>query len=696
MIDWTFKIVFTFFFILLFQVGQAQTKADIIQQRLEFISEQFESEEISMEDVFDVLSYHYDHPLNLNDCSKEELEQLMLLNNIQINDLLTHIEDGNEFKTIYELLNLNYWNSQLVEMILPFIRIGIQQDSKVNSFRDKLSNIQSEVISRWIRVAENKAGYESVSDEQKLESNSYYWGSPDKLYTRYRLKYEKKLSIGLTMEKDPGEQLIRNDKQFGYDFYSAHAYYKGNKWLRKIALGDYHFEMGQGLAFWSGYAFGKTADAMLVKKNARGISPFTSVDESRFLRGAAAEFGFRNWSVSFFASQKKIDGSLDVFLDSTINEEVRFASSINLTGLHRTTSERAKMNSIQEQIYGTYLKYESRSLHLGIGAVQQQYDTPLDRPFQEYSQFEFNGSQLLNLNFDYNYVYRNLNFFGEIANSTDSKSFAILQGLTMAIDNKAEISLIYRKYDKQYHTFYASGFGERSRTINEEGIFMGTKFSFNNAWNMNTYVDLFKFPWLTYGVNLPSFGNEILGQLTYKPSNKIELYVRVREKNKMQNSSNYNGVIRPIENNKQRNYRINFTYQLSKEWQWKNRIELVTVNRTGETRETGLVISQDLIYRPKKIPIDLIARYALFDTENFDTRLYVYESNLLNVFSVPAYFNEGSRYYLMIKYQYKQNFEFWIRYASFIYANQLEIGSGAELIEGTTKSEVGVQLRIRF
>ena len=76
--------------------------------------------------------------------------------------------------------------------------------------------------------------------------------------------------------------------------------------------------------------------------------------------------------------------------------------------------------------------------------------------------------------------------------------------------------------------------------------------------------------------------------------------------------------------------------------------------------------------------------------------LLSFESNLLNVFSIPAYFNEGSRYYILLKYEYKKNVELWLRYAAFVYANQTALGTGPERIDGSTRSEVGVQLRVRF
>ncbi len=685
------------FFIFLAVSASGQTKSEVIQQRMEFIAEEFETEEISLEDVFDNLSNYYDNPLNLNSASKEELEQLLLLSDIQINELLVYREKIGSLKTIYELLEFQFWSNQTVENILPFVKISkLDEEKKKVTLSEMLKDMKSEAMFRWIRGIEEKAAYADVTDEEREQSNSYYWGSPDRLYSRFRFRYKTSLSMGITMEKDPGEQIFGQTQPKGFDFYSAHVFYSGKKFVRKIAVGDYHFEMGQGLAFWSGYAFGKTADALLIRKNGRGLSPYASVDETRFLRGAAAELGVKNWSLTVFASQKYVNGNIAVITDSLEGDEARLASSVNLSGLHRTTSEITRKNSLQETILGSYLKYQTRSLQFGFGAVQQIYDVPLERDLRPYNQFEFRGNQLLNLSADYSYVLKNLNVFGEIARSSTSGGLAIIQGATLAIDNKASVSVLYRNYAKDYHTFYSRGFGERSRTINEEGLFIGTKFNFNKYWNMNVYADIFKFPWLVFRIDKPSVGHEVLGQLSYRPSAKIEMYLRIREQSRMQNSRNYEGTIRPIEEVVQRNFRFNFNYKFTSSLQWKTRVELVTVSRPSMPFEKGFVLAQDLVFRPTKFPVDVSVRYALFDTDSFDTRLYLFESNLLNVFSIPAYFNEGSRYYILLKYEYKKNVELWLRYAAFVYANQTTLGTGPERIDGSTRSEVGVQLRVRF
>jgi hypothetical protein len=682
-------------FVLLSKTLLGQQKTAVIQQRIEFIAEELEVEDISLEDLFNSLSYYYDHPLNLNSASKEELEQLLLLSDFQINDLLLHIERHGKLISIYELQSLKYWDLTTIQNVLPFVKVDDQLDKLQLSFKEFLKEGKFEMYLRWIRGIEQKKGYEDVSDQEKLESNSYYWGSPDRLYSRIRFHYRTNISVGVTMEKDAGEQFFGDKQPNGFDFYSAHAFYKGGKFVRKIAVGDYQMQVGQGIAFWTGYAFGKTADAVSVKKNARGLRQYTSVDETRFLRGAGVELGWKNLSLTTWASHKGVDGSIQV-IDTLTGDDARLASSINLTGFHRTNSEIERKNSVMETIFGANAKYETRNLQVGLSAIQQSYDTPLERDFRNYNQFEFRGEELTNLSLDYSYVFKNMNFFGEVARSSSSGSFATVLGAIMAVDSRASVSVVYRNYPKDYHTFYAQGFGESSRPINEEGLFIGTVFNFNESWRFNAYGDIFKFPWLAFRVDAPSEGHEFLGQLTYKPSRKLEVYGRMREQMRQQNSREYEGNLRPIEDVVQRNYRINLNYKISDAFRWKSRVEYVTVDRQSVGRQDGIVLIQDLLYKPKNFPVDIAFRYAIFNTDSFDSRIYAFESNIQNVFSIPAYFNDGSRAYILLRYTFLRRFDLWVRYAAFHYSNENGLGQGAEYIDGNTRSEIAMQLRIRF
>lgn len=672
---------------------QAQTRQEIVQQRIEFISEQLEAEEVDLTDVIASLNYYIDHPLNLNNATREQLQEIGLLTDVQINDLLLHRKQFGKLISKYELQVLKYWDLSTIQLILPFIKIDDKLDQVHVSLKEALKYGKFELFLRYQTIPEPKAGYERVPDSVLLSSNKYYHGNADRYYTRFRYSYRTNISVGFTAEKDPGEQFFRGSQKQGFDFYSAHAYYKGGKYLRGIAVGDFQVQIGQGLNFWSGYAFNKTADVANIKKNAQALRPYTSVDENRFMRGVGIDLGYKNWSLTLFGSQKQVDGSV---VSDSLLDEFEFVSSINLSGLHRTNSEIARKHTLTERIVGSNVRYQKGGFQAGVAAISQGYTSPFNRDTLPYSQFDFRGKSLTSFSADYSYVWRNMNFFGEYARSYEQKDHAILQGLIIALDARASLSLLYRNYGKAYHTFYNNAFSEGSRTQNENGLYMGLRLKLSSAWSINTYYDVFQASWLKYQLDAPSSGHEFLFQPSYKPNKQLEIYARFRQQLRQKNSRDSDGTITPIEDVFQRNYRLNLSYQISEAITLKSRIEYVTIHRPSNTPEKGMLFTQDILLRPKSSPIDIAFRYALFDTDSYDSRLYSFESNALYVFSVPAYYYQGSRAYLMVRYTFLRKFDLWVRYGNFIYANRTSLSSGSEEISGNRKSDLTVQLRMTF
>ena len=671
----------------------AQQRSEIIQQRIEFIAEQLETEEIDLTNVIEYLNYYFDNPLNLNSASAMNLEDLNLLSAVQINDLLLHRKLFGKFISIYELQSLEYWDLQTIQLILPFVRVDDRLDNLHISLKEALEHGSYEMYLRYQATPESKNGYTKVNDSILQNSNSYYYGNADRYYSRVRYSYRTNISIGVTGEKDAGEQFFKGAQKNGFDFYSAHAFFKGGKYLRSVALGDYQIQIGQGLNLWSGYAFGKTADVTNVKKTANPLRPYTSVDEARFMRGAAVDIGYKDFSMTTFASVKKMDASV---ISDSIYEDLEFVSSINISGLHRTNSEIAKKNLLTEKIFGSNLRYRNRSFQAGIAGVYQGYTTEFNKAIQPYNQFDFRGKDMLSFSGDYSWVYKNFNFFGETSRTSYSGSWANLHGVLFSLDSRASFSLLYRNYQRGYQTFYNTGFSEGSNTQNESGIYAGLKMKLSSAWSVNSYIDLFKFPWMKYTVDAPSFGHEIMVQPSYKPTKQLEIYARYREQMRQKNSRDSDGTVTELEDVLQRNYRLNISYAVSEFFTIKSRIEYVTIQRKSNTPEDGFIFTQDVLYKPKKLPFDLALRYALFDTDSYDTRIYSYENNALFVFAIPAYYYQGSRAYAMIRFSFLRRCDLWFRYGVFIYNNRSAIGSGAEEIKGSKRSDITLQFRVKF
>jgi hypothetical protein len=266
----------------------------------------------------------------------------------------------------------------------------------------------------------------------------------------------------------------------------------------------------------------------------------------------------------------------------------------------------------------------------------------------------------------------------------------------LSLDPRFSMGILYRNYQKEYQTFYNAGFSEGSNTQNEEGTYAAIKWKLSSSWSVNGYVDVFRFPWLKYGVDAPSNGSEILIQPVFKPSKTFELYGRFRQQIRQKNSRDTDGTVTELEDVVQRNYRLNMSCVLSEFITLKSRLEFVSIHRPSNQPEKGMLFSQDLIFKPKSAPFDLSLRFALFDTDSYDTRIYTFESNALYAFAVPAYYYQGSRAYVLLRYSFLRSCDLWVKYGVFLYENRSSISSGAEKIVGNRKSDLLVQLRISF
>ena len=113
-------------------------------------------------------------------------------------------------------------------------------------------------------------------------------------------------------------------------------------------------------------------------------------------------------------------------------------------------------------------------------------------------------------------------------------------------------------------------------------------------------------------------------------------------------------------------------------------------------KQSGIVLFSDLIFRPEKLPLNFTFRICFFDTDSYDSRIYAYEHDVLYAFSVPAYFHRGNRFYIMSRIKLSGFIDLWIRYSLTVYHNRNRIGSGLDEIEGNSKSDVKIQLRIKI
>lgn len=655
---------------------------------------QQEDENISYEDLYETLFQYYQQPINLNNTTPEELASLFILSRPQIASFFKHIQDNGKLLSIYELQAIPDFDLITIYKLLPVVRVedaGLYADSRP-LWQRLIGEDNNALILRYERTLQQRLGY--TATDSASSSKSRYVGSPDKLYLRYRQSHAQDYSLGITAEKDAGEAFTwdSNTKRYGFDFYTAHFQLYNRGRFKTIALGDYQLQIGQGLQLSSGYSVGKGSETITTLSRANlGIRPYSSVLEYAFFRGAAVTYSLKNnLHVTGFYSTKRADANLQT--DTISSDFTESFTGIQTSGFHRTSTELANKGRVREQVFGSGLQYQKQAFTLGLTAVSTSYSSPIQKTDAPYQRFEFSGTSNYTFGSNYSYTWQNVYLFGETAMSK-SGGIGSINGLIANLSNKAELAMLYRYYSRNFHSLYGGAFGEGSRNINERGFYTGIKLKPIARWELTAYYDRFTFPWLRYRVDAPSYGDEYLVRLYFKPNRQSALYGQFRTESKGLNVTSNTSPIDYVAQALRRSYLLYYEFSPTPVLSLKSRVQFSSYEHEGP-KQTGYVIAQDVNYTFRNI--SLSTRYALFDTDSYDTRQYVYERDVLYAFSIPALSGKGTRVYALLQFQLIRDLDVWVKYGVTKYRNVDTIGSGLETIEGSKRSDVKAQIRYKF
>ena len=171
----------------------------------------------------------------------------------------------------------------------------------------------------------------------------------------------------------------------------------------------------------------------------------------------------------------------------------------------------------------------------------------------------------------------------------------------------------------------------------------------------------------------------------------------MKHESKQRNTPDNETAIDYLTYHKKSSVRLHLAKRMSYNLTLRSRVEFSFFNTDQQEEiEHGYLLYQDIIYSFPRFPLRLSGRFAIFETDSYDNRLYAYENDVLYAFSVPAYSGKGTRMYLLANYKFSRSFEAWARWSQFYYPDRETIGTGLEEIDGNRKSEVKVQVRVRF
>jgi hypothetical protein len=573
------------------------------------------------------------NPVRINTSDESEISRLFFLSDFQLKAIIDYVKSSGNILSVYEIAVIPGFDRQTAERMIPFISFSAGTSSHNDTIILRNTLITNLII---------KPG------DRDTASN----GSQLKSLTKYRFTAGR-FSAGITSEKDPGEKFLAGSPPLP-DFISAYLSYSGRGFIRKIIVGDYSARFGQGTSINTGLRTTLSLTSSGYIPGRDEIRPYTSTDENNFFRGAAAEFSIKKFSLSMFGSQNRIDATLGISADSTNY----FVENLYKSGLHNTSSLLSKNDALVLTAYGVNMTYNLKSLRLGILWTENRFNLPFCKdPVNPEKLYDFEGKKNSICSFYYNSQIGRILLSGELS-LNDAANFAAVHGVTLRPSDRLTVNFLYRYYTPGFTTFTGNGPGSSTSTGNENGILGNFNFEAAKHLFISAGYDICYFPWLKYRCSFPSMAKREEVKLKYLPSENLSFDISFYLRSSMLDNQNENGIA-GIERIRTRTFKGLIKYSLNDNLTFASRADYKIADPSGSE---GVLLSQDIIYRFRQVPVTLWFRYCIFSTEDWDSRLYIYENDLVQSFSVPALSGEGERSYLMIKWDIGDAAEIRIKY----------------------------------
>lgn len=665
----------------------------INQEDLERILEDLETEEGDFDNntILEIYETLAERRININRATREQLRELGLLDEHQIASILFYIQSFGFMKSPYELLGVYGLDRESIRMLLPYIYFT-DEPTKPQSLREQFRRGKNNIFLRYSQVLEKARGYTPPT----ATSTTRYVGDRSRLYARYRFNFGTQLSMGLTLEKDPGEKIWSKDYK-GFNYISGHFYMRNRGPLKALAIGDFEVNLGQGLFLFQGFGLGKGTSVTKINKTNRQLVPHTSANEYNYFTGAGATFGLgknQQWELTAFGSYRKRDGNF-VSITDTITGTEEFVTSLQTSGLHRTPSEIRNRNTVAMSNAGGSVRWRGDKAQVSVNALHTHLSKPLQRSNDPYNYYAFNGTDLFNAGIDYSILHNRLLLFGEGAVSQNG-GYAFLNAVVIKALPGVDLSVVHRYYAKNFQQLFGNAFGESSQPVNETGIYLGMAIRPVKFVTWESYIDWYYFPWLRYLIDAPSSGTDIYSRVTIQPVRNFTMFLQGRYETKGRNVRDNETPIDYPDNYKKGSVRANWQYNASNQISLRTRVEASWYKGYDEDLQDGFYAAQDFTYRDKKDRYYVVGRLAMFRTDSYDTRIYAYENDVLYAFSIPANYGRGMRWYAMVKYSPSRYTDIWVRLAQTIFTDRDVISSGLDEIKGNKRTEIKIQLRLKW
>jgi hypothetical protein len=579
--------------------------------------------------------------VNINSATANDLLRVPGIGIKEAYEIIHHKDKFGDFLNYYELQILPSFTPEKIKGLIPYLTLINQQATDIQSL---LKSGKRELTCRY-------------QDDLKMinHPSSGFLGRMGKSLIKYKAQHGGNLLYGVLVENDAFEPMFNLYNPL-FDFYTAFLEYRGIRKLRKLCLGDFRASFGEGLMIGSGFGMYKSYEGTNIYNLNWGIQKYSSLDENKFFRGVACDLKLKGTLITPFFSLNKIDAKLQE-RDSNLS---RSWTSLNESGFHRTASDFLKKNNLTKMDLGINLEVDKGKLQYGFTVLNTKFSHPKIIGAGLYRINNSEGHGFVHYGFHYKWIYKNYYLSGEVSRE-HGKKYALIQKLLIGLGKKTDLLIAYRYYSPQYYAVNANSFGERSLVANEQGIYIGYRFKLNKV-NLSGYADHYKFPWLVYLSSQPTYGTDYTIKIEKRHSRDNKMYLRC--KREMKTSGTSKVITSKIRWHS--DIKVSETISAALRMEYSSVTDLIDREKTK-----GIYLHHELGY--KKGPgLKVNFRAAVFNTSNYQSRIYAYEKSVLHHYSIPFFYGKGFRYYSLIAYKFGKNLYCQMKFSRTVVYEELQ------------------------
>ena len=548
------------------------------------------------------------NPIDLNNTSDEDLQQLYFLSPRQIDDILAYA-DRHPFESVYELRMIPSLTDYEIRNLAPFVRVSARTPEHNYMYaREVFTQARHEIITRV--------------DARNIEA--FEGSDPVYAQLRYRFDYQRKVLFGGQLRRPVGGKA--EDLQYG-----AYLQLKDiAPHVHTIVGGNYQASFGQGLVIAPVFHSGKSMYVAAAGQQKNGLRYYSSADGAG-LHGAGGTF---RWE---WGKKTRLDVSALYSMNRYKDTTWHHAVGANITLRHK---------KLEVQLTGMEHIY-SDSIH----------------PYRNanYNRHYFRGYRQAVLGASARYNYGWFDAFAEVATSENSPSwgFGTIVGSRFYPTDGVSLIALYRYYSPWFDNEYGYAFSETSRIGDENGGYLGFDVTRLKNWRFSGYGDVFYFSGYKYGLgnDTATIGYDAMleAQYHHSPISNQQWWLSFRARARKKGTTS--------------TYSLRALFEWHRNgWSLRTTADANYVESYGVSLAQD--IAYDFTpYTLHHTPLSLRLRLQGFDARKWENRIYLYEHDVLYAFAIPATYGLGGRAYLCLHWQIIPQLAMYLRVSETVYSD---------------------------